>query len=388
MQAGSRRIVRRYAFTVATLALAVAISLALSMWADIASPLIALLVAVVLSVARGGLGQGIIATVLGSAISIAWVLVPRKPFESDDIFRLMVFVVGSVLACGMIPHWRTILTGKSPTDPATDLLRMAMATAGEAVAVLTSDGAVVSANSAFARVMGQADETFSTQTILDAVFPSDRPLVEEALRRSRETGGDELDARILWRDTAPADANLIFVRYTSPDGSRTGHYCFLRALSRRKREEAKVHDAQDRFHDAFRYSPIAMAIIAMDGQMLEVNLAMCVLTGYMEPQLKVRDFQSLAHPDDRKVDLDLIRRLREGKLEHYEVTKRLMGPKGESVTVLLNITAVRSARGKLLYHIAQMLDLAAVRTRVSAATAITAEPEGGHSDREPSQHPA
>lgn len=363
MQANTRAIVRRYAFTIGAIGFAVAIALLLSMWRGVTVPLIVLFVAVVVSVAKGGLGQGIVAAILGSAINVVWVYVSHSHFEPDDIFELVVFIVASVLACGMIPHWRTILTGKPAAEPNLNLLSTAIATAGEAVAVLSDDGGIVSANPTFAKLIGQADWTLVARSILDVVSPPDRPMVAEALQRSRETGGDELEARILWRDAAPADANLIFVRYNTPDGSCTGHYCFLRTLSRRKREEAKAPETRDRFRDAFQYSPIGIAIIATDGRLLEVNRALCVITGYMEDELKVQDLQSITHPDDLKTDMEMLHRLRSGEINHYSLKKRYVGQRGEAIPVLVSVTMVRDNRAKPLYYIAQAQAMGAPDTQ-------------------------
>ena len=53
-----------------------------------------------------------------------------------------------------------------------------------------------------------------------------------------------------------------------------------RDLTDRRRAEADLREAQERFRSAFEYAPIGMALVAPDGRWLKVNQALCEISGY------------------------------------------------------------------------------------------------------------
>ncbi|HSI57701.1 MAG TPA: EAL domain-containing protein [Ideonella sp.] len=67
------------------------------------------------------------------------------------------------------------------------------------------------------------------------------------------------------------------------------------------RVEAAEHEAvqnQQRFHAAFTHAAIGMAIVTPEGEMLQVNKALCTLLGCSPERLLGRTFGSLLHPGD------------------------------------------------------------------------------------------
>ena len=77
--------------------------------------------------------------------------------------------------------------------------------------------------------------------------------------------------------------------------------------------------ADERFRHAFDDAPIGLAIIAATpdtlGRYLDVNKAMCELTGYDREQLLGMTYQSLTHPGDQDRDVVRARRLVDGTTE-------------------------------------------------------------------------
>ena len=75
-------------------------------------------------------------------------------------------------------------------------------------------------------------------------------------------------------------------------------------LKREAREaERGLREVRERFKSAFDNAPIGMALIAMDDRWLQVNDALCRITGHTEDALKATTLRALTHPDD--IDLDL-----------------------------------------------------------------------------------
>ena len=57
-------------------------------------------------------------------------------------------------------------------------------------------------------------------------------------------------------------------------------------ISERNRAEQALRESEARFHGAFESSPHGMALVAPDGRWLEINPALCEITGYDEVSLQ------------------------------------------------------------------------------------------------------
>ena len=88
-------------------------------------------------------------------------------------------------------------------------------------------------------------------------------------------------------------------------------------IAERQRAEESLRQTEDRFRNAFDHAPIGMALVSPEGRWLQVNHALCEITGYSEPELLERTFQDITHPDDLEADLDFVRRMLAGDLPSF-----------------------------------------------------------------------
>ena len=95
--------------------------------------------------------------------------------------------------------------------------------------------------------------------------------------------------------------------------------------------EASLRQTEDRFRNAFDHAPIGMALVSPEGRWLQVNHALCEITGYSERELLEITFQDITHPDDLEADLVLVRQLLAGDLATYCMEKRYLHKDGQVV---------------------------------------------------------
>lgn len=100
-----------------------------------------------------------------------------------------------------------------------------------------------------------------------------------------------------------------------------------------------------------------MAIVAPDGRWLQVNAALCRITGYSESELLSTTRQDLTHPDDVAENLRLATALLAGRIEVFGMEKRYVHRQGHIVWVHLNVTLVRTDEGSPSYFVAQIQDI-------------------------------
>ncbi len=145
-----------------------------------------------------------------------------------------------------------------------------------------------------------------------------------------------------------------------------------RVLAERTDALAALRDSEERFRAAFDHAAIGMALVALDGRWLQVNRSLCQIVGYTEPELLVRDFQSITHPDDLDADLAHVRRLLAGEVRDYQMVKRYIHRQGHVVWVLLSVSLLRDADGRPLHFISQIQD---ITRRKEAEDALRASEE-------------
>lgn len=125
-----------------------------------------------------------------------------------------------------------------------------------------------------------------------------------------------------------------------------------------EREQAKRLVAAAHFASAFDSAPIGMALIDMEGRWLQVNDALCRITGYTRKELKATTLRAITHPDDVDRDADSLRDLLDGRVPSYQTEKRYRHAWGHHLWVLLTVSLVRDERGKPLHVISQVQDIA------------------------------
>lgn len=131
----------------------------------------------------------------------------------------------------------------------------------------------------------------------------------------------------------------------------------VRDVTDRKSIEAALRESEERFRRAFDDAAIGMALVALDGRFLQVNLALCEITGYSEDELLGSFFQDITHPDDINADLEYIRQVLAEERRTYQMEKRYIHKSGHLVWGLLGVSVVKDQQGNSLYFVTQVQDI-------------------------------
>jgi diguanylate cyclase (GGDEF)-like protein/PAS domain S-box-containing protein len=129
-------------------------------------------------------------------------------------------------------------------------------------------------------------------------------------------------------------------------------------LGKEARETARgLREVRERFESAFDNAPIGMALIAMDDRWLQVNDALCRITGHTQEQLKATTLRAMTHPDDEDLDTQDLKELLTGQIQSYQVEKRYRHAWGHHVWVLVTASIVRDEGRRPLYIVMQVQDI-------------------------------
>jgi PAS domain S-box-containing protein len=127
--------------------------------------------------------------------------------------------------------------------------------------------------------------------------------------------------------------------------------------------ERSLREVRDRFETSFTNAPIGMALIDVNGVMLQVNTALCRLSGYHEDELTARTLDAITHPDDVQIASDDHQQLLSGDISSYQAERRLRHAWGHYVWVLLTVSVVRDADSQARHLITQAQDISERKER-------------------------
>jgi PAS domain S-box-containing protein len=241
-------------------------------------------------------------------------------------------------------------------------LEALIASSGEAIISCSMDSVIESWNPAAERLFGYS-ATVMIGASLKRLLPADSFAGLGASLRALATGESvslELSARHKNGDLIETIVTISPLR--GDDGNVIGVASIVRDVTERNRDAASLALATSRFSGAFEAASIGMAVLALDGRILEVNPALCRLLGRDTDGLLTTALQALTHPEDLAPSQEHIQRALSGKIDTFQESQRYLLPDGGIVWALLTITIVRNGGGTPLHFVAQMQDITARKT--------------------------
>lgn len=226
-----------------------------------------------------------------------------------------------------------------------------------AMVTFDGDGRILDLNRSFADLLGLRPEDLLGRQILDHVEPAGVATEMEAVARLRAgepilryRGRLPLPGGTEWR----GEILLSMVR----GATRSDELIHLRLMEDGRRQPpARIAWREGDFPLALDAMRVGVAILGLDGVVLQVNRALCQMAGRTEDELLAMDLLALTHPDDRELDIELGTRAWMGEFDSYTIEKRLVRPDGEEVWVQQEVTFARDGEGELLHLIGQVIDI-------------------------------
>jgi len=205
--------------------------------------------------------------------------------------------------------------------------------------------------------LGSPSVSLVGRSIMQFVHPDYVPIVVERIRNVLKSGegGGPLEVRFVALDGTVIPAEIVSVPIIFE-----GQQAFLgliRDISRRVEMERALRESEERFGNAFRFSPHGMAFVGPDGSWLKANRALCEMLGYSEEELLQLRFSDVTHPEDVSNDVEQLRRLVAGEISSDHRIKRYVRKDGRVIWISLAISAVHDAEGAPIYFIGQVQDI-------------------------------
>ncbi len=124
-----------------------------------------------------------------------------------------------------------------------------------------------------------------------------------------------------------------------------------------KKTEVALRESDERFRAMFNQAAVGITLVALDGKFLQINPALCEITGYSHEELIQMNFQEITHPDDLEVDWENARRVVAKEISGYSLEKRYIRKDGSIVWANLTSSAVWDANGQPKYALGIIEDI-------------------------------
>src|SRR3954447_23787585 len=183
----------------------------------------------------------------------------------------------------------------------------------EAMALSNSEGVVIAVNPAYCALFGLTPEQVVGQSFA-IIFPEGaRAAAEEHYHATfaRPNPPPSFESRV---QHAGGSERFVEARanFLVREGARVAMIATIRDVTERHAAMSALRDSEERFRSSFDHAPIGMALVALDGQFLEVNRALCELVGYTEQEMLGKSSQDIVYPDDMADALQVHKRLSAG----------------------------------------------------------------------------
>jgi PAS domain S-box-containing protein len=151
----------------------------------------------------------------------------------------------------------------------------------------------------------------------------------------------------------PAEVSLLALEV----GGEVMASATVRDVSGRVATERALSESEERFRVAFELSPVAMALVDMEGRCASANLALSEQSGYPVEALVGRPMTDLVHGDDLAVLVEGLNQVLSGTSPVARMELRQPGADGTLRMVDLSLALVVDGEGSPQYTIGQSLDI-------------------------------
>ncbi len=127
-------------------------------------------------------------------------------------------------------------------------------------------------------------------------------------------------------------------------------------VERRRAEEA-LRASEERFRSFFESAASGMAILGPDGRALQVNPALCRVSGYSEAEAMGMNLFAATHPDDREETRRLFAEIRAGRRQGADYEQRFLHRDGSVIWGRVTVAGVYGPDGALSYFATNVQDI-------------------------------
>lgn len=123
-------------------------------------------------------------------------------------------------------------------------------------------------------------------------------------------------------------------------------------------DRRQIARSEQRFRRAMQDSAIGIAIVGLDGRIMETNPAFASMLGYSRGEIEALTFLQITHPDDLHIGRETMEGIEAGTVDAFQFEKRYLKKDGTPVWSHLAGSVIRDDKnGRPLYLVSQIEDI-------------------------------
>jgi PAS domain S-box-containing protein len=128
-------------------------------------------------------------------------------------------------------------------------------------------------------------------------------------------------------------------------------------MVRRYHVEMELREREKRLVRTFDQSPVGSALISPDLRFIQVNSALCAITGYTPDEFLTLPFSSIIAPDENTGIITCVENLKRGAIDLDERDMQLVRKDGTRTWVRQSVSLLRDDNGTPLYFLPMFVDI-------------------------------
>ncbi len=238
--------------------------------------------------------------------------------------------------------------------------RTMVESAHEGIGVLDVGHRFIFSNPRMAHMLGYPmDEMIGLE--MDALtFPEDAPNIAAIMTRGLRGETEQTEVRLRRKDGSVQWAILATAPFPGEAGEIDGVAGFFTDITERKHTEQTLQESETLLLSYFEYASVGILLVNMDSVVVNVNPALCAITGYEADELIGASLHVLLGPDhsarieENKADLAALLR---GATPSFEFERPFVTKTGQPIWLAVTVSVMRDEQGKPFELVAVVQDI-------------------------------
>jgi PAS domain S-box-containing protein len=219
--------------------------------------------------------------------------------------------------------------------------------AHEGIWIIDEQGAIKFDNRRMREITGH--EQLVNKNIFDLFDGHNQELLENALSRNKQNQVAQQELELTRKDRSVASVVMSSVPLFE-NGQFTGAFAMFSDIT-------QLRETERRFRKVFEEGAIGMALMDMDGNLMDANPALQKMLGYPKEELRQLSYKDYTHPTDLPSSTRLFKELAEGKRDAYTREKRYIHKDGRVVWGQVTVSLLRDVAGEPQFTIVMTEDI-------------------------------
>jgi PAS domain S-box-containing protein len=213
-------------------------------------------------------------------------------------------------------------------------------------------------NDELCRMLGYTRDELMAKTWLELTHPDDiaRDVANFKKTLAGKIDGYAMDKRFVRKDGRIIDSTVSVKCVRRQDRSVDYFVALIQDVTDRKRGEEALRISEERNRAIVTQTTVGIVRTDLKGRLIFANQKFCEMLGYAESKLLGKTVSELTHPDDRKENLRLFRRMVAKSLP-FELEKRYLRKDGSNLWASVSVSPMRDPAGEAQSALAVVLDI-------------------------------